>query len=160
MADRADGGPGTDECLLDQLDQDAECETRTLANLTPFGVILPDVAAPTCAARSGARPRARRVARRGLAVALDCDEAGSVTARLLGRIRRLGGGAGASRAGDIELARRNAALDATGNAKLRLRVGRRYRRLLVRGTRLRLALTVVDTAGNRARLPVRRLRLR
>jgi len=160
VADRADGGPGTDECLLDQLDQDAECETRTLANLTPFGVILPDVTAPTCTASSVARPRARRLARRGLAVTLDCDEAGSITARLLGRIRRLGRAAGAARAGDIELARRNAALDATGNAKLRLRVGRRYRRLLLRGTRLRLALTVVDTAGNRARLPTRRLRLR
>lgn len=160
VADRADGGPGTDVCLLDQLDQDAECETREVANLTPFGVVFPDVTPPTCTASSGARPRARRIAQRGLAVTLDCDEAGTVRARLLGRIRRLGTGAGAARAGDIELARRNAAVGPAGRAKLRLRVGRRYRRLLRPGTRLRLQLTAVDTAGNRARLPVRRLRLR
>ena len=160
VADRADGGPGTDECLLDQLDEDAECETRQVANLTPFGVVFPDVTPPTCAASSAARPRARRIARRGLRVTLDCDEAGGVTARLLGRIRRLGRGAGAARAGDLELGRRNAVLGSAGKANLRLRVGRRYRRLLRPGTRLRLELTAVDTAGNRARLPLRRLRLR
>jgi len=160
VADRADGGPGTDQCLLDQLDQDAECETRQVANLTPFGVVLPDIAAPTCVASATPRPRARRIARRGLPVTLDCNEAGGVTARLLGRIGRLGNGAAAARAGDIELARRNAVLGADGNAKLRLRVGRRYHSLLRRGTRLRLELTVRDTPGNRARLPLRRLRLR
>jgi Ca2+-binding RTX toxin-like protein len=160
VADRVDGGTEADVCLLDQLDIDTDCETREIANVTPFGVVFPDVTAPACVVSAARRPRARRVARRGLLTTMDCDEPGTVTARLVGRLRRLGQGASAARAGDIELSRRTTALSQAGNATLRLRVARRYRGLLRRGTRLRLAVVAVDAAGNRARPTVRRLRLR
>jgi Ca2+-binding RTX toxin-like protein len=158
VADRVDGGTEADVCLLDQLDMDTDCETREVANVTPFGVVFPDVAAPECVVSAAQRPRARAVRRRGVAMTTDCNEAGTISARLVGRLRRLG--AGAARAGDIELATRRATLDPAGDAKLRLRVARRYRGLLRRGTRLRLTVVAIDTAGNRAQPLVRRLRLR
>jgi hypothetical protein len=161
VADRVDGGPGGDSCQLDQLDESAECETIDLATLTPFGAVLPDLDPPGCrVAKLKRSQRRRQIARRGLRVIVDCDEPGRVGARLLGKLRRLDGRARVARAGDVQLAGRTATLGSGDRATLRLRVARRLRGLLRPRARLRLELTPVDKAGNRARPLVRRLRLR
>ena len=161
IADRVDGGPDADVCMLDHLDESAECELLQVATVTPFGAGLPaDVDPIGCTLRGPpARPRARAVSRRGVSLTADCDEPGRVTARLTAALPRRAG-VRVARAGDVELARRSATLGAGDNARMRLRVGRRLRPLVVRRAVLRIELRAIDTAGNRARALVRRLRLR
>lgn len=163
IADRVVAGADADTCLLDQLDESAECETLEIATLTPFGALPPpDLKPMSCRLlRVPARYRSRALRRSGIAVTADCDEPGRVTARLIGRLmERDIGGARATRAGDIELARRSATLGAGDDARLRLRIGRPLRRLARRGVVLRVELRAVDSAGNRTPPLARRMRLR
>jgi Ca2+-binding RTX toxin-like protein len=159
--DTMNGGTGTDACDADQLDTREGCEGGTLVNLPPFGTPPPpDRVGPACLARGvPKRARAARLRQRGLAFSARCDEAGRLVARLLVGLRRPGPGTRISRAGDIDLAARSVAVEANARVRLRLRVGRRLRRLLLPGARLRLELVATDAAGNE-RTTTSRLRLR
>jgi len=161
VADRLTGGADADTCITDQLDETSDCESVQSLTVTPLGAVFPDVDPPGCTTPGlAARPRARRLARRALSVQVDCDEPGRVTIRLLAKLTRLDGRARLAGRGDLELARASATLGAGDEAALRLRVGRRLRGLLRRGARLRVELKAVDSAGNRARPVLQRMRLR
>jgi len=158
--DTLDGGPDTDSCDRDQLDLIEACEGGTLVQLPPFGTPVPDRAGPICAAPGlPKQARARRLRRRGLSFSARCDEAGRLAARMVIVLRRVGRRAHLSRVGDVELAARTVTVAAGTPVRMRLRVGRRLRRLLVPRARLRLDLLSTDAAGN-DRLATRRVRLR
>ena len=158
IAELVDGGADADTCVIDQLDEVSDCEVQELVSVTPFGAILPDVDPPACQIRAlKGRLPAKRLTRRGLSFRADCDEPGRVTAVLTGRLRSAGG-VGLARAGDVELGRASERTNASGDARLRLRVGRKLRRLVRRGSRLKLRLQARDTVGNRAATRVRTVR--
>ena len=159
--DQLTGGLGTDTCDADQLDVRSGCEAGALVQLPPFGSApTPDRTAPACVTQGvRARMRVRALLRRGLAVQFTCDEPGRLVARLVGTLRRLGRRPRASRAGDIELAWRSAAVVASEPLSLRLRVAKGLRRAVRRGVRLRVELTATDAAGNES-VVTSRVRLR
>jgi dipeptidyl aminopeptidase/acylaminoacyl peptidase len=124
-----------------------------------WAVAVPDTTAPV--ATSLAVPgslRAGRIARRGVPVRLETNEAATARITLLGPRSLVAGGASAlSTIGTLR-----ASLEAGEPTKLRVHPSRRAKRglrSLTRRVRLTVRVTLRDAAGNRRTLPARRIRV-
>jgi thermitase len=107
---------------------------------------IADTSAPIVRVRAPSRARSSTLRRRGLPVTISCSEACRIGATLV--IRR--------RAHTSSLARRTRSLSAAGRTRVSVRpsrtIQRRWSRLVHRGTRLRLELSVRDRAANARRV--------
>lgn len=105
-----------------------------------------DATRPTATvARYARRPRRTRLFSRGLTARVGCDERCSVRVQLLRSSR----GVRLSRAGDLVVGERLFAQRQFGRRTVRVRVLSRFRRVIRRGTRLTLRVSVSDASGNR-----------
>ena len=79
-----------------------------------------------------------------------CDETATLGAEAMGTLKRAKRGALASRVGDVTLG--TAARRATAHKRVRIvvRISKRYRRALAKGTRIRVVLHATDALGNRS----------
>lgn len=156
--DRVQGGPGTDNCLLDQLDEADGCETGGSVFVQPFGT-TPAPAAPTPPAADQAGPRCKlqglksRAPRKGLlakglSLRLACNEKARLSISMVGRLRRVGKGTRIAATGDVTLGSKNARTGAGNRAKAKVKVNRRYRRLVRKGTKVRVIVRSTDSLGN------------
>jgi len=141
-ADRADAGGGDDTCHSDSLDSLFDCEAVTLVPI-PSGS-SGDRTAPKCKI---ARVRGSRAKGR-IELRATCDEASTLGAEAIGRLKKAKRGAIASRVGDVTLGA--AARKAAANTRVRVvvRIAKRYRRALTKGARIRVALHATDALGN------------
>ena len=96
--------------------------------------------------RYPSRVSARRLLRRGYALMVTSSESAKLELRLVAAGTRL---ARTARPGDVVLTELRR--DIAGRAAHVLRIGRAQRRLVRRGARLRLDLTLRDRAGNATR---------
>ncbi|HEX6653679.1 MAG TPA: calcium-binding protein [Thermoleophilaceae bacterium] len=152
-ADRADAGGGDDSCHSDKLDELFDCEAVTLAPI-PSG---------TSGDRTAPRLKVSRVhgsfAKGLIDLRVTSDEAARLGAEAIGRLKRAGRGALASRVGDVTLG--TAAKRAAAGKRVRVvvKISKRYRRALRKGARIRVVLRATDALGN-AREVSRTVRLR
>jgi Ca2+-binding RTX toxin-like protein len=151
--DRTDAGTGADACHADQLDELFECESLTLAP-APSGT-AGDRTAPRCRLIGAFGTRARGL----IDLRARCDEAATLGAEAVARLKRAPRGVIASRVGDVTLG--TAVRKAAANKKVRLvvRISKRYRRALRKGGRIRIVLHATDARGN-ARAVSRAVRMR
>ena len=126
-------------------DRDDFCPTR--AGLGVDG--CPDTTRPTATvSRFARRPRRSQLLDRGLTARVGCDEPCSVRVQLLRSAR----GLRLSRSGDIVLGERLFPDAVAGRRVVRVRVNRRLRRAVRRGTRLTFRVIASDPSGNRRTL--------
>lgn len=126
-------------------DRDDLCPTR--AGLGVDG--CPDTTRPTATlARYARRPRRAQLLGRGLTARVGCDEPCSVRIQLLRSAR----GLRVARSGDVVLGERLYPQARPGRRGVRVRVTRRLRRAVRRGSRLTLRVIVSDVSGNRRTL--------
>jgi hypothetical protein len=126
-------------------DRDDFCATR--AGLGVDG--CPDTTRPTATvSRYARRPRRSRLLRHGLTARVGCDEPCSVRVQLLRSAR----GLGLARSGDLVVGERLFRDAIAGRRAVRVRVNRRLRRAVRRGTRLTFRVIASDPSGNRRTL--------
>ena len=114
----------------------------------------PDLTAPALAVSAPRSIKRQRLVTRGVTVRAESNEPSALVFELVGSAR----GVRLARVGDIVLGERKASLG-TGRRTARLKISRRFRRLVRRRAALRIRVTATDAAGNRT-TGVRRLRVR
>ena len=142
--DRVKCGSGNDSVQAEQFDTLIDCENATITQARPVGADLDPPDCTLAGVRSRYKPRRFF---RGLRPRASCDEAVTMSFRIVVRVRRARGIV-ATRARDLVLAERNLAL-APGTRSARLRPVRALRRALGRRFRARVVLEARDEFGNR-----------
>lgn len=126
-------------------DRDDLCPTRAALGVDG----CPDTTRPTATvSRYARRPRRSRLLRLGLSARVGCDEPCSVRVQLLRSAR----GLGLARSGDLVVGERLFRDAVAGRRAVRVRINRRLRRAVRRGTRLTFRVIVSDPSGNRRTL--------
>jgi Ca2+-binding RTX toxin-like protein len=141
-ADRADAGEDEDTCHADALDELFNCEAVTVAP-NPSGT-TGDRTAPRCKVSGlrGSRAKGRIILR------ANCDEAATLGAEAIGRLKKARRGALASRVGDVTLGTAARRVAANTRVRIVVRISKRYRRALTKGARIRVVLHATDALGN------------
>ena len=126
-------------------DRDDFCPTRPGRGVDGCA----DTTRPTATvSRYARRPRRSQLLRRGLTARVGCDEPCSVRVQLLRSAR----GLRLSRSGDVVVGERLFPRAVAGRRTVRVRVDRRLRRAVRRGTRLTFRVIASDPSGNRRTL--------
>ena len=126
-------------------DRDDFCPTRPGRGVDGCA----DTTRPTASvSRFARRPRRSQLLRRGLTARVGCDEPCSVRVQLLRSAR----GLRLSRSGDIVVGERLYRDAEAGRRTVRVKVNRRLRRAVRRGTRLTFRVIASDASGNRRTL--------
>jgi Ca2+-binding RTX toxin-like protein len=156
--DRVDCGSGNDTAILDQFDENVNCENAQVATVPPFGTQPSDTTSPNCSTSRLDTSQTRRQFFRGFSFRVVCDEATRLANSVLAFVRRVRGRLFTSRVGEFVLAERSLRLG-TGTRTVRVRPSRRFRRQLGRRFRARVRIVASDAAGNRRTL-IRTIRVR
>ncbi len=143
--DRGHCGPGVDTAHLDQFDVTSDCENVTVSTVRPADA---ETTPPKCKLRKVKSRYSTKSFLKGFRARLTCNEAVSIVARLVVRVRKISGRVSASSAGDLVLAERSAKLGGATRS-LRMKPSRKLVRKLAKRFRARLVLEARDQFGNR-----------
>lgn len=150
--DLSDGAPdtglcglGNDSAHIDQFDVTSDCEHVKVSRLRPADA---ERTPPKCKLRKVKSRYSTKSFVKGLRPRLTCNEAVSLLARLVVRVRSVSGRVKTSRAGDLVLAERSAKLGGATRS-LRLKPSRKLVRRLGKSFKARLVLEARDQFGNR-----------
>lgn len=137
-------GPGADTVMADQFDELTDCEAVTVTRVRPAGA---DLAAPTCKVTKVKKRYSRKAFFGGLRPRVTCNEATSLTAQLVVRVRR-SGKVVTAKVGDLVLAERSLKLG-VGTRSTRLKPSKKLGSKLGKRFKVTVKIDARDEFGNR-----------